>query len=383
MGRTKNYIAIIALIACGGTAIAQDYFDDIYYNPKKDSSSKVKESAAKAQQSYYIADMANMDVDAYNRRGDQYYVSEIDTIGSVVENGEDFVYTQQIQKYYNPTIVVDNANLLGDVLSNAYGNVDIIINNNGYPVFGPYNGWNYPYYSSVWNYPYYSTVWNPWNWGWGLSFGGWGWNIGWYDPWYSWGWSPGWWNPRPSWGWRPGWHPGPIGRPGPIATWNPRGNRPNPPRQMPGGVPQHKNVPMRQPSIGSHQTSGNRVPSNSNNVGNMSSSHRPLGVVNNNGKWEYNSSNHRQPENVTTSTPVNSNTAAKKTGTANTTYRTSSSASKSTGTVTNKTTTSTNTNNRSMTTNRSSFGTTSRSTGTPRNSGGGNRGGNSGGGRHR
>ena len=50
-----------------------------------------------------------------------------DTIGLRAENGEDFpVYTQQIQKYYNPTIVLDNAELLADVLNNSYGNVDIV-----------------------------------------------------------------------------------------------------------------------------------------------------------------------------------------------------------------------------------------------------------------
>ena len=111
--------------------------------------------------------MADMDVDAYNRRGEQYYASPVDTIGTYVENGEDFVYTQQIQKYYNPTIVVDNADVLGDVLENAYGNVEIVIDNNGLLVFSPYYGWNYPYYAGWWSSP-----------SWGLSINPWGWSIG-------------------------------------------------------------------------------------------------------------------------------------------------------------------------------------------------------------
>ena len=110
--------------------------------------------------------MADMDVDTYNRRN-QYYMSPVDTIGSRVENGEDFVYTQQIQKFYNPTIVVDNANVLADVLANSYGNVEIEINAGGLPVFTPYYGYSWPYYSN-----------------WGLSVSPWGWNVGFYDPWY-------------------------------------------------------------------------------------------------------------------------------------------------------------------------------------------------------
>ncbi len=76
-----------------------------------------------------------MDVDDYNRRG-FYYNSPVDTIGMSAEAElSDFVYTQQIQKYYNPTIVLDNSDMLADVLENSYGNVDIIINDFGIPSF--------------------------------------------------------------------------------------------------------------------------------------------------------------------------------------------------------------------------------------------------------
>lgn len=157
--------------AGGQLATAQGYYDDdIYYNPKKDKSAQ---TGKKRTASNYIADMADMDVDTYNRRG-QYYMSPIDTIGAATENGEDFVYTQQIQKYYNPTIVVDNADVLEDILENSYGNVDIEINANGVPVFLPSYPWSYSY-----------------RWGW-PSWGGW--SISLYDPWFSfnWGWGPSW-----------------------------------------------------------------------------------------------------------------------------------------------------------------------------------------------
>ena len=120
---------------------AQDDYDDIYYNPNKKEKSEKKKSN-------YISNFSEMDVDEYNRRG-FYYESDVDTIGARVENQEDFVYTQQIQKYYNPTIVVDNADVLEDILENSYGNVDIVIEN-GNPYFssvytGSYGWYNYYY----------------------------------------------------------------------------------------------------------------------------------------------------------------------------------------------------------------------------------------------
>ena len=291
MARKNTLIAMMALLSCGvGIVNAQDDFDDIYYNPKKTALEDVKERASKVvatrnAQSNYISNMADMDVDAYNRRGEQYYVSDIDTIGSRAENGEDFIYTQQIQKYYNPTIVVENANALGDVLTNAYGNVDIIINDNGYPVFGPYYGWNWPYYSTWWSPSWY------WNW----NFGGWGWSIGWYNPWYSWAWGPGW-NPGPPWrpGWGgPAWGPGPGLPPRPMATWSQGGNRPmgggvrpaTPPRPMTS-----TGRPGQSMSIPSKGSSGVRNPvrqpanTSPTNTGGV----RPSGVVNNGGRWSYN-----------------------------------------------------------------------------------------------
>lgn len=183
---------LLASLAILGTGIlyADDYNDDIYYNPKKTKKTTVN--------SNYNPNFSNQDVDAYNRRG-QYYVTPIDTIGTQVENGEDFVYTQQIQKFYNPTIVVDNSDLLYDILNNSYGNIDVVYANGN------------PFFSPLYTYPYANIGWN-------LAFGDWGWNFGyyrpyysswygWYNPWYgpSWSWGPSW--ALPSWGWGPsyGW----------------------------------------------------------------------------------------------------------------------------------------------------------------------------------
>lgn len=206
----KKYIAAVLLV--GLTVVssyADDDWDDIYYNPKKEAKSEKKKSN-------YIADFGNVDIDAYNRRG-TYYESPIDTIGARAEAADDFVYTQMIQKYYNPTIVVDNSNLLEDILENSYGNVEIVYNGLT-PVFMPTYSypyyWNYPYWGFSWNYGGWNISYNPWYWG-----SPWGWN----NPW-NWGW--GWnnpWNWGPSWGYDWGWSR-------PHYAYRPNGNRPVGPR---------------------------------------------------------------------------------------------------------------------------------------------------------
>lgn len=219
----RMFLTLIATAMILPMATAQDEFDDIYYNPSK--SKKTEDSRAsqtkKKSQSNYIADFGDMDVDEYNRRG-FYYETPIDTIGETAENAEDFVYTQQIQKYYNPTIVVDNADVLADVLENSYGNVDITIENNT-PVFtsiytGGY-GWAPSYYD--W---YYRPSWS-WSYAYGWRWPSVSWNIGpfwgyynpymygpyYYDPYYSYpmyypgygGYYPGYYPHHPAYGYYP------------------------------------------------------------------------------------------------------------------------------------------------------------------------------------
>lgn len=404
----KNRLILAGLLLSSSPMLfAQGYFeDDIYYNPKKSQTSTVK--VKKEKKSNYIANMGDMDVDSYNRRN-QYYLSPADTIGSGMENGEDFVYTQKIQKFYNPTIVVDNADILGDVLANSYGNVEIQINDAGYPVFVPGYSYGWPYYSR-----------------WGFNSGPWGWSVGFYDPWYNgWGWGPSWawgpswswnwgpswaWGPSWSWGpswawgpsWGPGWGPGPGfgpgwgGRPHPVASWNPNGNRPVGPR--PGW-----SASTRPTNNSSHRVPAGTRPGNS-GVHAGSVNNRPgyaTGVVNNNGKWQYVNGGHRVPSGSVNGssatngasvgghrTPANrNNNATVNTNTNRTTRETTNSNSNRYNNNTNHN------NNRSTTTNRStnrntfnsgSFGGGSRSGGG--SFGGGSRGGGgsrSGGGRHR
>ncbi|MDE5773633.1 MAG: hypothetical protein K2H86_04160 [Muribaculaceae bacterium] len=205
--RTKIMLLATVMTVVGSSAVfADDYEDDIYYNPKKDNTIK-RSSKGKSN---YISNFQDQDVDSYNRRG-QYYITPVDTIGASVSNGEDFVYTQAIQNYYNPTIVVDNAELLADVLYNSYGNVDVVFNYLGVPEFVPpyvpRSSWYLNFgplsigLNDPWWWPSTTFGWNyGWNYGWGPSWS-WGYNN-WYNPVWGGFWNPGWWGP--SWGWVPG-----------------------------------------------------------------------------------------------------------------------------------------------------------------------------------
>ncbi|MBD5207208.1 MAG: hypothetical protein HDS79_02915 [Bacteroidales bacterium] len=228
----NKLVHAILLLGLGTGVLHAQEFDDIYYNPKKDKTvDNSLYTKDKQKKSNYIADFQSIDVDEYNRRG-QYYESPVDTIGQGVQNDEDFVYTQKIQKFYNPTIVVDNADVLDDVLANSYGNVDIVFEG-GIPYFSSIYGWPgyYNYYN--WGYPYwssgYSWTWGP-SWAYGPSWS-WGWGPSWaYGPSWSWGWGPSWaygpswsWGWGPSWGWSAGWS-----RPY-YADYRPGGRQPNRP----------------------------------------------------------------------------------------------------------------------------------------------------------
>ncbi len=232
----KNWLLLGALLmSVSLTSVADDFEDDIYFNP-----SKQKTAAKKKAASNYIANFDQQDVDSYNRRG-QYYATPIDTIGDYVASGEDFVYTQKIQKFYNPTIVIDNADLLQTVLDNSYGNVEIIYDIDG-PVFSSiYSPWS-GYLPASWYSPYYYP--NTWGWtvGWNSPYWygpswSWSWNFGpaWGPSW-SWGWGPSW-SYGPGWGWGGGWRPPhyhhPVGRP--YAQWTPGRNSVNRPGSYYGG----------------------------------------------------------------------------------------------------------------------------------------------------
>lgn len=250
--RTQFFNRILALLvvlfAIGVMSSYAQYFDDVYYNPKKAK----KEAAEKQAKANYIADMASRNVDDYNRRG-IYHSSAVDTIGNAVASAEDFPMTQQIQKFYNPTILIDNSLILDDVLNNSYGNVIIEIDN-GLPVFVPYTTWLSRFPSNALYNPMYPSVWGP------------SWSVGLYNPWYSW-YSPFAWD----WTWGPNWWPsyaGPVwsGHPWCGPVWN---------SPVWGGgsyIPSHA---MRPSGSVSSRPSAGWSSSTRPSLGSAASSHRP------------------------------------------------------------------------------------------------------------
>ena len=221
-------IMALALIGVPATAGAQDFEDDIYYNPSKSTKQTVKVqqktvSIDKNQyndwmssDSYSYASGSTRDVDEYNRR---YNFADTVAVDSVAT--DDFTYTRRIQKFYNPEVV----EALGD-----QDLIDLYYSSDDNPTINVYNinTWGgYPYSSYYW--PYSSWAWNYWGPSWSISFGspwwgGWGYNPWWgFDPFWSWSWG---WGPSfgPAWGhgWGHGggmaWHP---------ATTSPGASRPH------------------------------------------------------------------------------------------------------------------------------------------------------------
>ena len=203
--------ATLCLLGAGTfsqTAVAQDIYDDIYGSSEPQKSAPKPQPTAPA--SYPAADTYNFDsgstrsVDEYNRRG--IFAPADTTVSDAMQRADslaavDFNCTRQIERYYNPDVVVGSSDAdLAQLYYSQPANINIIINTPGY------YDWGWPYYS-----PY-----SPWGWSYSSY---WGWNSYWGPSW-NWAWGPGWgWGPSWSWGWWPGWGPGaPDGTGGPVGA---------------------------------------------------------------------------------------------------------------------------------------------------------------------
>ncbi|MDE6160975.1 MAG: hypothetical protein K2F77_04890, partial [Muribaculaceae bacterium] len=191
-------LAVLAL-----PAAAQDYEDDIYYNPakaKKAAAAKKQQSAASAAQAasnYYTGATSTYDypaadtytpapgqglqmsVDEYNRHSTTASASR--SVAADSAAAEDFAYTRRLERFHNPDIIAESgdeelADLYYSSEPQTVLNVNVI-NLDPWDWWGP--GWNWRFNS------WYSPYWNPYygyGWGWGPSWSwNWGWG-GWYDP---------------------------------------------------------------------------------------------------------------------------------------------------------------------------------------------------------
>jgi hypothetical protein len=219
-------IMAIALIGVPAIAGAQDFEDDIYYNPAKDKKQTVKTQKTTAStvygnnysndwmaaDSYVYSSGSNRDVDEYNRR-----YTTIDTVAADSVAADDFAYTRRIQRFYNPNVV----EALGDP-----DLVELYYSTDNTPTINVYNIDTWGAFPGSYYWPY-----NSWSWGWNWGFGPFSISVG--NPWWGWGYNP-WWGFDPYWSWNwgwgctwggPGWgHGGMAWRP---ATTSPGASRPH------------------------------------------------------------------------------------------------------------------------------------------------------------
>ena len=293
--------SLLALIMIGGynIATAQGYDDDdIYYNPSKaKKTAPVKKTTNVVVADFPAADTytpantgSNIDIDAYNRRG----TFAKDSVAARSEAPANFEYTQQIERFYNPRVVIESpdADLARVYYAEPSADVNIIINTPGYWGYGfsPYY-YNSPWYWGTprsWWY-YNSWAYNPWYWGYGPS---WSW---------SWGWGPSWtWGP--SWGWgsyyppyRPGWAHRPGGNIRPGGNVRPAYGATRPGNYRPGSAGGYRpgNTGGYRPGAGSN--SGYR-PGRGTNRSNSSNGYRPGSNSNNNNNTYRPGSNYNRSE---------------------------------------------------------------------------------------
>lgn len=205
-------ISLLAIFAvCGATVSAQDYDDDIYYNPTKEKKTTVNKTSkpvveqprvytTSEQYTYPASGFSvatndtilpastnTMDVDAYNRRG---IFASGESAGIQEPASDDFANTRSIERFYNPQIISESNDAdLAAMYYSEPSNVTININTPdywGYPYYGYYGGY-YPRSWWYYNNWYYNTwAWNfgpSWSWSWGPSWN-WGWSYPYYRPYY-------------------------------------------------------------------------------------------------------------------------------------------------------------------------------------------------------
>lgn len=253
----KVILFLLSILISSASYCYAQYDDDIYYvpKPKKETTRTDYSNRTSQDRTTYTsspADINDMDVDAYNRRGD-YSGVQSDTSKVSTEDESDFAYTDRIKRFHNPTVVIEaNDPDLYDLYYLNPSSVNIVIGNTwgGWgPSWGSWNfGWSYPWYRP--------SYWNSW-----------------YNPWYGWN-DPFW---GPSWGWNDPWwghhHYHPVGPPvyyGNNGYYSGNGRRPNG-VVNPGNPGRPSDTPGRRP--GYTNGTGGRRPSSTTGT-------NPSGTVN-------------------------------------------------------------------------------------------------------
>lgn len=184
----RSGLFIIAATFSAPLVMGQSFYDDdIYYNPSKVKNTTVVTTQKVASTSadfdapeYQVYSTSPRDVDEYNRRGIYTQRDSVST-DSLKVDSDVFQYTERMERFDNPTIVISSGDSRLKELYYA-DNVNIYVGTpSTYFSFGTYSPW--------WPYSYYDDFWygyNYWNWGWG-------WHA--YRPYWSWGWCDPFWGP--------------------------------------------------------------------------------------------------------------------------------------------------------------------------------------------
>ncbi len=118
----KRFNIILLLICITSGLSAQSFYDDVYYTPSVKTTTKTTTTTTTTVTTTTQNGGSSRDVDEYNRfysSGSQNNVNPVDTM-------QDFTYTSQIIKYYNPDVVPDSTKVF--IQNNYYYNN----NNNNY-----------------------------------------------------------------------------------------------------------------------------------------------------------------------------------------------------------------------------------------------------------
>ena len=226
--KARTYLPLVLSLALALPAAAQDYEDDIYFNPDKPRKAATTKTTTKAgSNAAYITGAAaatpavadypaadtytpaagsglNMSVDEYNRRGAYATGTPAD---STAAEADAFAYTRRIERFHNPDIVAESDD--DEFVEYYYATDPVVLNVNVIDV-------------------------NPWDW-WGPS---WGWG------------GPGWGGPHgPQMAWRPS-------GPGSFGTHRPATGSGIASTHRPGSTGSHSTAGVRPGSSGNHATAG-------------------------------------------------------------------------------------------------------------------------------
>lgn len=175
--KVYNRLILVVLLMIGVQPIIADEYnnDDIYFDSSKQKNNKKQKQSVEQTKFESICDYSNgykiRDIDEYNRQGIYSYIDTTKNDSILIKDG--YVYTNRIERFYNPSIVVGSGNQdLIDSYNENQSDINIYVNTYWPPYL--YSGWC-PMYSAFY-IPWYYGIYEPWL------------HYRWYTCYYDWRW---------------------------------------------------------------------------------------------------------------------------------------------------------------------------------------------------